>query len=207
MARTSWHSGLLARGFQRTLILAAVAALSYYLVSRPAGVRQLSRGAEAGSAAEDHFSPAENLEQLDRAQLSQAKHTVDIAMYAFTDEFLATELQQLAQRGVVIRIYRDQSQYQEEQNHAAKHNRASTTSMLTGETTVHIRVKGSRELMHLKAYLVDGMLLRDGSANWSPSGLKRQDNNAHFTTDPAQVNAFRKSFEEMWERPDNLTVQ
>jgi phosphatidylserine/phosphatidylglycerophosphate/cardiolipin synthase-like enzyme len=61
--------------------------------------------------------------------------------------------------------------------------------------------------MHLKAYVIDGSLLRDGSANWSPSGLKRQDNNVHFTSDPAQVEAFRRIFEQMWNRTDNERVQ
>ena len=55
------------------------------------------------------------------------------------------------------------------------------------QSGIQIRVKASHELMHLKAYVIDGSLLRDGSANWSPSGLKRQDNNAHFTSDRAQV--------------------
>ena len=80
-------------------------------------------------------------------------------------------------------------------------------SLLSGSANVQIRVKGKRELMHLKAFVVDGKLLRDGSANWSPSGEKRQDNNAHFTADPAQVEAFQKNFEAMWARPENLVVQ
>jgi phosphatidylserine/phosphatidylglycerophosphate/cardiolipin synthase-like enzyme len=79
--------------------------------------------------------------------------------------------------------------------------------MLRGQPGIQIRVKGSRELMHLKAYLIDGSLLREGSANWSPSGLKRQDNNAYFTTDPAQVAAFQQVFEQMWTRGDNERMQ
>ena len=90
---------------------------------------------------------------------------------------------------------------------AGQHNRGTTTSLLRGQTGIQIRVKGSRELMHLKAYLIDGSLLRDGSANWSPSGLKRQDNNAHFTSDRAQIAAFQQIFEQMWNRADNERVQ
>lgn len=173
-----------------------------------AHVEELTRAAEAGTpVAEDHFSPREDLERMDVQRLEGAKISVDIAMYAFTDRYIAEELQTLAHRGVKIRIYRDQQQYEEEQRHASKKSDDSTTSMLTGEGNVQVRVKGHRELMHLKAYLVDGTLLRDGSANWSPSGEKRQDNNAHFTADPAQAAAFQKIFEEMWGRADNLVVQ
>jgi phosphatidylserine/phosphatidylglycerophosphate/cardiolipin synthase-like enzyme len=111
------------------------------------GSRLFNPTVQAGiaGAGQQHYSPFENLEQIDRERLGSAQHTVDIAR--------------------------------------------------------------SPELMHLKAYVIDGSLLRDGSANWSPSGLKRQDNNAHFTTDPAQVGAFRQAFEQMWSRTDNQRVQ
>ncbi len=187
---------------------------SLYFITRgthpiaPQHLQELTRSAEAGaSVAEDHFSPGEDLERLDVLRLDQARSSVDVAIYAFTDRYLADELKRLAQRGVKIRIYRDQEQYEEEQRHASKKDDDSTTSLLTGEPNIQIRVKGHRELMHLKAYLVDNTVLRDGSANWSPSGEKRQDNNAHFTANPAQAAAFRKAFDEMWDRPDNLKVQ
>lgn len=170
--------------------------------------RLLTRTALAGNAAAgQHYSPFENLEQIDRERLDSAQHTVDIAMYAFTDRYVAEELIKLSRRGVQIRLYRDREQYEEEQRNSAQRNRGTTTGMLRGERGIQIRVKGSHELMHLKAYLIDGSLLRDGSANWSPSGLKRQDNNAHFTSDPAQVGAFRQIFEQMWNRTDNERVQ
>src|ERR1035437_2843524 len=171
-------------------------------------VHELTHSAEAGAVvAEDHFSPAEDIERIDLAHLDEAKTSIDIAMYAFTDRYLAEELKRLTERGVKIRIYRDQEQYEEEQRKASKHDEGSTTSMLTGQANIQIRVKGHRELMHLKAYLVDGTVLRDGSANWSPSGEKRQDNNAHFTADPAQAASFHRDFEAMWSRAENLVVQ
>jgi len=173
--------------------------------SQPQGASRLfGTAAQAGSAqVAQHYSPFENLEQMDQERLASAQRSIDIAMYSFTDRYLAEELIKLARRGVQIRLYRDREQYEQEEQHI----RGTTTSLLRGQTGIQIRVKGSRELMHLKAYLIDGSLLRDGSANWSPSGLKRQDNNAHFTSDPAQVGAFRQIFEQMWNRTDNERVQ
>jgi phosphatidylserine/phosphatidylglycerophosphate/cardiolipin synthase-like enzyme len=191
------------------LLIAAVLVLQR-MQNKPAAAHlpDLTQGAEAGSVmAEDHFSPTEDLERIDFTRLDQAKSSVDVAMYAFTDRYLADELKRLAQRGVKIRIYRDQEQYEQEQRKASKHDDSSTTSMLTGQPNIQIRVKGHRELMHLKAYLIDGTILRDGSANWSPSGEKRQDNNAHFTADPTQAAAFHRDFEAMWSRSENLVVQ
>jgi phosphatidylserine/phosphatidylglycerophosphate/cardiolipin synthase-like enzyme len=158
---------------------------------------------------ENHFSPAENLEQLDLARLDEARATIDIAMYAFTDDYLAQRLRSVATRGVKIRLYRDRSQYEQEQRNAAEHNDTCATDQLRGEPNIEVRIKADRgrNIMHLKAYLVDGKLLRDGSANWSPSGLKSQDNNAHFTNDAAEVRAFQQDFEAMWQRPDNLDAR
>ncbi len=108
-----------------------------------------------------------------------------------------------------IRIYRDREQYDSEQRNAAQHHEQSTTDMFKGEQNIQVRVKGNgrRDLMHLKAYLIDGALLRDGSANWSVAGEKVQDNNAHFTNNPGETRFFSDAFEQMWARPDNQVVQ
>jgi phosphatidylserine/phosphatidylglycerophosphate/cardiolipin synthase-like enzyme len=158
---------------------------------------------------ENHFAPDENLEQLDYDRLGEAQRRVDIAMYAFTDKYLADQLMTLSRRGVTVRVYRDMDQYKGEQRNADEHHDDSVTQLLRGEKNIYIRVKssGRRDLMHLKAYAIDGKVLRDGSANWSAAGEKAQDNNAHFTNDPAEVKAFEQQFEEMWERSDNVVVQ
>ena len=186
------------------LLALGAAAYNQYFRTRPP--RPLDVAAPPGAiVSENHFSPAENLEQLDLERLERAQRSVDIAMYAFTDKYIAETLVRLAQKGVRVRLYRDRSQYLSEQQNAAQHRDLSTTGLLRRERNIEIRIKASsrRDLMHLKSYLVDGELLRDGSANWSPAGLKRQDNNAHFTNDPAQVRAFRERFEEMWADPGN----
>jgi hypothetical protein len=73
---------------------------------------------------------------------------------------------------------------------------------------IHIRVKppSRSDLMHLKAWS-NGTVLREGSANWSPAALKRQDNNVRFTTNGDEVQSFLNTFEAMWNRPANLVIQ
>ena len=192
------------------LLGAAVVTVTYFRRPEPSPTpvaRVETRGGVV--VAEDHFSPDENLERLDLEHLEKAQRSVDIAMYAFTDKYLAAELARLAERGVAIRIYRDREQFEDEQRHAGEHNSESTSEMLRGVRNVSIRVKpsGRRDLMHLKAYVVDGNLLRDGSANWSAAGLKEQDNNVRYTTDPAEIGAFQQAFAEMWARPGNQRVE
>jgi len=92
---------------------------------------------------------------------------------------------------------------------AAQFHDQSTADVFRGEHNIHVSVKagGRRDLMHLGAYLIDGTLLRDGSANWSLAGEKMQDNNARFTSNPVEIRAFTDDFEQIWARSDNEVVQ
>ena len=49
--------------------------------------------------------------------------------------------------------------------------------------------------MHLKSYQIDGKLLRTGAANFSASGLKRQDNDLIVIESPGAATNFKRNFE------------
>ena len=189
------------------LILAGVAA--YLQQQRRRQTYKVERAAPGQIVTEDHFAPGEDLEAIDLDRLNGAQKTLDIAMYAFTDRALADELIKLARRGVRVRIYRDGEQYEEEEKNATKYGDEAVNEMLRGESGIEMRVKprSRRDLMHLKAYEIDGRLLRDGSANWSQAGEKVQDNNARFTNDPEEIGNFERDFEAMWRRADNVRVR
>ena len=146
-----------------------------------------------------HYSPDENLEGVDVQLLSGAQHTVDMAAYSLTDFVVANALEQAAHRGVQVRIYLDREQTQEE----SRRSRGNVLADLAGTPGVTLKVKHSDVLMHLKSYVVDGTTLRSGSANFSPTGEKRQDNDLTVTHNSTSVQAFEHHFDEMWSRPDN----
>ena len=61
---------------------------------------------------------------------------------------------------------------------------------------VEITIKRkSSDLMHLKSYQIDGRLLRTGAANFSASGLKRQDNDLIVIESPGAAASFKRNFE------------
>lgn len=191
------------------ILLVLAGAAAYLQQQRRRQTYRVEQAAPGQVVTEDHFSPGEDLEAIDLDRLEGAHKTLDIAMYAFTDRVLADEVIKLARRGVRVRIYRDGEQYEEEQKNAAKYGDEAVNEMLHGENGIEVRVKprSRRDLMHLKAYEVDGRLLRDGSANWSQAGEKVQDNNARFTNDPEEIRNFERDFEAMWERGDNLRMR
>jgi phosphatidylserine/phosphatidylglycerophosphate/cardiolipin synthase-like enzyme len=158
--------------------------------------------------AEIHYSPEEDLERIDINLIHSAQRTIDMPMYAFTDRYLAEAVLERAKHGVQIRLYRDQGQFDEETD---RRSRRTTTedafSILRGQPDIQIRVKGSATLLHLKSYCIDNRILRDGSANWSPSGEKRQDNSLVIVTNAAAIQHFEQTFDQIWNRSDNRIIQ
>ena len=156
-----------------------------------------------------YFSPQDNLESLDIQVIQSARHTIDIAMYAFTDKPIANALIAAANRGVKIRIYRDKTQIKD---------RGDVDRFLVGVPGIAIKVKNNKfwNIMHLKAYCVDGKVLREGSANWSAAGEgascysghcghhQQQDNTLLLSDDANAVRLFELTFDRIWNRPSNL---
>jgi phosphatidylserine/phosphatidylglycerophosphate/cardiolipin synthase-like enzyme len=152
-----------------------------------------------GSQPGIHYAPRENLEGLDAREIGRAELSIDMAAYVLSDPRIIEALSDAAERGVLIRLYLDRSQF-------AEHGltRGGPIEALLAHPNVVARIKGESVLMHLKAYAVDGVVLRTGSGNFSRSGLASQDNDAIFITDPNTVDAFEGNFERIWARAQNV---
>ena len=62
-------------------------------------------------------------------------------------------------------------------------------------TAVTVKVTKNSALMHVKSYEIDGSMLRTGSANFSASGLKRQDNDLIVIKDAQVAAKFKHTFD------------
>jgi len=153
----------------------------------------------SGTQLEIHYAPRENLEGVDAEEIGRAQLSIDMAAYVLSDPRIIEALIQAAERDVVIRLYLDKSEFGE---HGAV--RGGLVEALLAHPNVAARVKGEGVLMHLKAYAVDGEVLRTGSGNFSRSGLASQDNDLILVTDQAVVDAFEANFERIWARARNV---
>ncbi|VFU06994.1 Phosphatidylserine synthase (fragment) [Methylocella tundrae] len=63
----------------------------------------------------------------------------------------------------------------------------------------------SAPLMHLKSYQIDGKILRTGAANFSASGLKKQDNDMIVIDSHTAAEGFRANFEAIWAKGEPST--
>ena len=68
-----------------------------------------------------------------------------------------------------------------------------------GELSDTVRIKRGGPYMHLKAYAIDGEVLRTGSANFSTSGENAQDNDLVVLRNAAAAAKFDAHFEHMWD--------
>jgi phosphatidylserine/phosphatidylglycerophosphate/cardiolipin synthase-like enzyme len=66
-----------------------------------------------------------------------------------------------------------------------------------GDLSDNVKIKRDGPFMHLKAYEIDGELLRTGSANFSMSGENAQDNDLIVIRDAAACAKFEAHFERM----------
>lgn len=148
--------------------------------------------ASATEAVEIHYAPVENLEHIDVGLIDQAGDSLDMAAYILTDRPVIDALILTKERGVALRILLDPSQ---------KSDLARLQPLADD-----IRFKRSGPIMHLKAYLLDGTRLRTGSANFTASGLKHQDNDLLVIGEPSAVAGFRSDFDRMWARAVPFSV-
>ena len=174
---------------QAALPLVAGVAVLVFAAGVGIGLRSLPAPAAAIADPSIYYAPAENLEKIDVALIDSARASIDMAAYVLTDWPVLQALTRAADRGVKLRIYLDGGQNEQRYPSAPFDD-------LKGTPDVEIRVKAKGgDLMHLKAYAVDGRVLRTGAANFSASGEKRQDNDLIIIESPAAAETFKRNFE------------
>ncbi len=139
---------------------------------------------------EVHYSPEERLDAIDAALIATAKRSIDLASYALTDPVVLDALNDAERRGVVIRIVLDPPE---------RHD-----FVKLGDLSDNVRIKRGGPFMHLKAYAIDGETLRTGSANFSTSGERAQDNDLIVIRDAGTAAKFEGHFARMWDAAEPM---
>ncbi len=142
-------------------------------------------GATQAGAQEVHFSPEVRLDAIDVQLIGAAKQSIDFASYALTDPIIIDALTDADHRGVAVRIVLDPRE---------RHD-----FVKLGDLSDNVRIKRGGPYMHLKAYSVDGEVLRTGSANFSTSGERAQDNDLIVIRNAGAAAKFDAYFERMWD--------
>ena len=147
-----------------------------------------------------HYSPVENLECTDSTLIDRAEHNIDFAAYVLTDWPVMRALIRAAKRGVKVRLYLDGRRIGEREP-------TLLFQELLATPQIDVRFKRPKSsLMHLKSYQIDGRWLRTGAANFSASGLKRQDNDLLIIDSEAAAKSFEYRFEAIFAEGETLQL-
>lgn len=177
--------------------------LAIGVLPRLVSAHVLMPGPERRAELQVHFSPQENLEAIDVRAIRSARRNVEMSAFSLTDYAVIDALRYAGMNGALVSVYLDNEQTEEELRRPALRTMLLD---LAATPNVQVFVKRSRVLQHTKAYLIDQKVLREGSANFSPSALKQQDNTLLMTTDVEAVRSFAHSYEMEWRRPDNVPL-
>ncbi|KAG7209905.1 hypothetical protein KM043_011501 [Ampulex compressa] len=127
--------------------------------------------------------------------LNSARYTLDVCMYFFTCQELASVIVDAQKRGVIVRIIIDEGMAHN------NHNRMT----LFRNNGIAVKSKRFDALMHHKFAIVDDDFVITGSTNWTMNAFFGNFDNILVTNDSSLVVPFVNEFERLWIMFDPLT--
>lgn len=119
--------------------------------------------------------------------ISEAKSTIDICLYMFSNELLLNAIIDAHKRGVVVRLIMDSD--------------CTKTTWVLGQIGIMKRVKKSffkNNIMHHKFIIIDNNKLISGSLNWTMNAIRNNWENIFITNDHELVDPFKQEFKRLW---------
>jgi len=133
-----------------------------------------------------YYSPVDDVHGALVALIGSAAESLAIAMYGFDDQELADAIhEKLADPSVFVALTLDSSQA------GGVHERAILSQESYPNSVIAVGRSEKGQIMHLKAGVVDGRYVFDGSTNWSHSGEALQDNQLTICDNRAQAHRLR----------------
>jgi phosphatidylserine/phosphatidylglycerophosphate/cardiolipin synthase-like enzyme len=149
--------------------------------------------AVAARAAEPQacFSPDGGCRTLLIRTIDRAEHTIELAVFTFTDGAVADALGRATGRGVKVRAILDQRQAKQ------KSSQAITLQARRCEVRL-LHGVGRGGLMHHKFLVVDGRLVWTGSYNFTGNADHNNADNGLLLEDARLAGRYREEFERIW---------
>lgn len=161
------------------------------LVAYAEDTGRVVRGAQIGVTFSPQPAATAHTRQVE-ALIRTAQHTLDIAMYSFSDAGVSTALADATARGVEVRFLFETAA--EDRKLADRTNTASARLERAG-----VDVRWVNKILHHKFLVVDGGTVVTGSANWSFGGAQVFDENTMFIAGSAELSsAYAREFDLLW---------
>jgi len=137
-----------------------------------------------------YFSPGDECLNAVRGSLERAKKTVDICVFTITDDRIAEEILETADRGVAVRVITDDDK---------SLDAGSDISRLKSRG-VPVRCDRSEYHMHHKFAVIDGETVLTGSYNWTRGAARNNEENLVAYQDSGLAGEFMVEFERLWDQ-------
>lgn len=134
------------------------------------------------------FFPSDENEYKILHYVQQAKMYVNLCVFALSNDILVDELIKLHQKGVKVRVISDDEQAE----------RAGADMPRIQAAGIQGRLDQSRANMHHKFCVVDGIVLINGSFNWTRQAVEKNQENLIITDDTVLIQAYNSEFEKLW---------
>lgn len=134
-----------------------------------------------------YFTPSGAPQKIVREAIRQAKESIQIAMFYFTDDLLIAELAAAQGRGVALDAvwdFRGWERFEDSEIDEMLHLGVGVVDALPG-------------LVHHKFAVIDGKTVITGSTNWSDSGFFENDENLLVLESPALAAQFVEHFQRL----------
>ncbi|XP_048870131.1 mitochondrial cardiolipin hydrolase [Brienomyrus brachyistius] len=124
--------------------------------------------------------------------LLSANTSLDLCIFAFSNQSLSRAVLLLQARGVVVRVITD------------KNYMAISGSQISAlrRAGVNVRHEMGAVYMHHKFAVLDGRLLISGSLNWTTTAIQCNKENMLVTEEPDLVQPFIREFQRLWDSND-----
>ena len=143
------------------------------------------------------FSPSTCCEDNIVELVNNSQNTIDIAIYAFTNQKIYDSLLSAKERGVAIRIVADKAQSKGKFSFIPK----------LQETGFDVRIKKKVKIEHNKFGVFDKKFIITGSYNWTEAATKMNSENCMLDKRKKVVTKYGKRFEELWKMYDGSETE
>jgi phosphatidylserine/phosphatidylglycerophosphate/cardiolipin synthase-like enzyme len=137
---------------------------------------------------EIYFSPNGNCQNEIIEELEKAKNSIDLTMYTFTSKELAETLIKAKTRGVIVRVYLDDSMK------GGKYSQAESLEY----SKIPVKFDNHTGLMHNKFAVIDNETVITGSYNWTKRAEEKNDENVVIIHEKEIAQLYSDKFDQYW---------
>ena len=134
------------------------------------------------------FSPEDECGRHILEHIDGAEHSMELAIYHITSRPLAQAIVRAKKRGVIVRVYVDGENANEQYSKVNYLKRSG----------ISLKVEKGVGLMHNKFCIIDDAIVITGSYNWTNSADLKNDENVLIINSDKVARKYRVQFEKYW---------